>query len=162
MVIIVVVALVFTVVAGRLASGLGLNDGGERLLDFMLFALGIGVSLVVGAKQAKEARQVQIDAEARKSIRRAEAHFAALGSIVEATQRFGFEVETAEPERLSLLAKLRFEHIEDLMRQQVRTSDDALQDWRDLAPDAVDDEMSRLRERIRQRQQGDGQNVEAD
>lgn len=103
------------------------------------FALGAGLigSFVFGRQSAREAAREIIKPHARSAFRRLLSLYQSLsrvGSTIEASQK------SDSPEDHGItLAKL-----EAIVIEQLATADDALEDWRDIVPEDVEELRQRL------------------
>jgi hypothetical protein len=130
----IVVAGIFAVVAMyRNLTGL------ENVL-LQVFSLGIGLlgSFVLGRESAREAAKDLVKPHARSAFRRLVSLYQSLSRLAVAIQN-ARPVNNSDPVHPSVLDKL-----ESLVIEQIATADDALEDWRDIVPEDVEELRAKL------------------
>jgi hypothetical protein len=126
------VAVIFSIVAMyRSLTGL------ENVL-LQVFSLGIGLigSYVLGRESAGEAAKAILKPHARSAFRR-------LLSLYQSLSRLAVSIQNARPDadpvNSSILNKL-----EAIVIEQIATADDAIEDWRDIVPEDVEELHAKL------------------
>jgi hypothetical protein len=113
-----------------------------------VFAIGVGVasSIVFGRLSARSAAQEMIKPHARSAFRR-------LVSLYRSLSRVATAIEIARPHlQQSAIGLATLDKLSAIVTEQLSTAGDALEDWNDIVPE----EVSELRERMREAQTHDG------
>jgi len=100
----------------------------------------------------REGNDQHIRAVARASARRVLINYEALGRLATSTSDMRMRMRSYGRDKGSLDAELvdtAITGLEDQIFIQILTADAAIQDWRDLAPAEVDEEVNQVRERRR-------------
>lgn len=130
----IAVAVFFLVVAiYRPLTGL------ENVL-LQVFSLGIGLvgSYVLGRESARDVAKELIKPHARSAFRR-------LLSLYASLSRLALAIQTARPVSNSeTLHSSVLDKLEVIVTEQIATADDALEDWRDIVPEDVEELRTRL------------------
>lgn len=123
----VIVAAVFTIVATKRP----LSDLEGVLLQ--AFSLGSGVigSFIFGKYSARSAARELIKPHARSAFRRLLSLFRSLSRVASTIE--GVSRGSADDHKLAL------SKLEAIVIEQLATADDALEDWRDIVPEDVDE-----------------------
>lgn len=133
----VIVCVTVAAIYGFVATERPLT-GPESIL-LQSFAIGAGLlgSFLFGKQSAKEAAKEMLKPHARSAFRRLLSLFQSLSRVAKTIEK------TKHPENLEepsvTLAKL-----EVIVIEQLSTADDALEDWRDIVPDEVDELRQKL------------------
>jgi hypothetical protein len=130
----VVVAILFSIIASyRDLTGL------ENVL-LQVFSLGIGLigSYVLGRESAREAAREFVKPHARSAFRRLLSLYRSLSRLALAIQA-ARPINKSDPMTSSILDKL-----EGIVIEQIATADDALEDWRDIVPEDVQELRAQL------------------
>lgn len=118
------------------------------LENTLLWALALGLGLIgsynLGNQSAEEAGRAIIKPHARSAFRR-------LMSLYESLSRVGKEIEASKENQSETITIAK---LESIVLEQLATADDALEDWRDIVPEEVEELRKRLRTG-RQREQGE-------
>ena len=130
----VVVALFFFVAAMfRNLTGL------ENVL-LQIFSLGIGLigSYVLGRESAKEAAKDLVKPHARSAFRR-------LLSLYRSLSRLALAIQSARTANNSdQISSAVLDKLEGIVIEQIATADDALEDWRDIVPEDVEELRAKI------------------
>ncbi len=117
-----------------------------------------GVNVVVSVYGAVVFTRGEVDkrvrAAAQSSARRVLVLFAGLSQTVENLDRVRLRVVDAggnQGKASVQYVELALEGLADQLRAQLNSVDAAVQDWRDIATDEVDEEISRFQEKVRNR-----------
>jgi len=140
-----VLVAVFSIIVSAIRS---LSSLENTLLWVISLALSLVGSFYIGKESASEAVHELIRPHARSAFRR-------LMSLYGSLSRVATEIAISKsPESQKLLiAKL-----EAIVVEQLATADDALEDWRDIAPDEVTELKSRLIVAEKREVESDGSN----
>ena len=130
----IVVAGIFLIVA-MYRSLTGLEN---VLLQVLSLGLGLLGSFVFGRESAREAAKDLVKPHARSAFRRLVSHYQSLSRLAEAIQN-ARPVNNVDPVHPSVLDKL-----ESLVIEQIATASDALEDWRDIVPEDVEELRAKL------------------
>lgn len=105
-----------------------------------VFSLGIGLlgSFILGRESAREAAKDLVKPHARSAFRRLLSLYRSLSRLAVAIQN-ARPVNNADPIHPSVLDRL-----ESLVIEQIATADDALEDWRDIVPEDVEELRAKL------------------
>ena len=107
------------------------------LLQIIFLAIGCSVSFFVGRRSVSDAAKEVIKPHARKAFRRLVSLYRSLSraaNVIESAQ----DSESPEDHRVAL-AKLDI-----IVTEQLTTADDALEDWRDIVPEDVEELKQKL------------------
>lgn len=130
----IVVAVIFSIVAMyRSLTGI------ENVL-LQVFSLGLGLlgSFVFGRESAREAAKDLVKPHARSAFRRLVSLYQSLSRLAKAIQSARL-VNISDPVYPFVLDKL-----ESLVIEQIATANDALEDWRDIVPEDVEELRAKL------------------
>ncbi len=131
------IATVFLFIAShRVLSSL------ENIL-FQIFSLGVGLvgSYILGKQSALKAARDLLKPHARSAFRRLVSLYRGLTRDIIAI-RAARPVNVSEPIAASILDKL-----EGMFIEQIGTADDAMEDWRDIVPEDVEELRAQLKPR---------------
>lgn len=137
-IILVVVALVIAVIFSIVATFRNLT-GLENVL-LQIFSLGIGLigSYVLGKESASQAARELIKPHARSAFRR-------LLSLYRSLSRLAYAIQTArQVNNPDPTTSLVLDKLEGIVIEQIATADDALEDWRDIVPEDVEELHAKL------------------
>ena len=107
------------------------------LQSFSLIASLVG-SFIFGKQSAREAARELIKPHARSAFRR-------LLSLYESLSRVGREIANSQTSEANNNEKITLARLEAIVIEQLATADDALEDWRDIVPEDVDEIRDRLK-----------------
>jgi len=126
----VLVVLVIASVIGSLIIAFfrNLTPLESVLLQFLSLAAGLGGSYYFGLKTEGEAAKTLVEPSARSAIRRVYSIYSGLSQVL-------YEIESGRVEERDDAVTLQI--LEAIVMGQIQTVDDALEDWRQFAPDAV-------------------------
>lgn len=142
-IILIVVALAVAVFFSYVATCRNLTALENVLLQ--VFSLGAGLigSYILGRESASQAARDLIKPHARSAFRR-------LLSLYRSLSRLATAIQTAHqvnhPESTT---NLILDKLEVIVIEQIATADDALEDWRDIVPEDVEEIRSQLASRNR-------------
>lgn len=108
------------------------------LLQFFSLGLGLIGSYILGRESARAAAREMVKPHARSAFRR-------LLSLYRSLSRLAYAIQTArlicnsDNNNFFILDKL-----EGIVIEQIATADDALEDWRDIVPEDVEELRSKL------------------
>lgn len=130
------------VVAAFVVAGFSIFIAAQRsltslentLLQAFSLALGLVGSFYFGKQSATDAAKQIIKPHARSAFRR-------LISLYESLSRVGTEIENSKNSQSESITIAKMEAI---VVEQLATADDALEDWRDIVPDEVEELRSKL------------------
>lgn len=133
------------VVASLGVAGLFAYIATERTLTnlesviLQAFALGAGLvgSFVFGRQSAREAAREIIKPHARSAFRR-------LLSLYQSLSRVGTTIEASQKSDSPEDNEVTLAKLEAIVIEQLATADDALEDWRDIVPEDVEELRQRL------------------
>ena len=111
------------------------------MLQFLLLTFSIIASFVVGRQSAKQAGKELIKPHARSAFRRVMSLYNSLWRLGDAIER-GKQEENSEVHKKMVLEKLQA-----IVFEQIATADDALEDWRDIVPEDVEEIVRRTEQR---------------
>lgn len=116
-----------------------LNSLENILFQVFIFGLGVQGSYIIGKQSAKKAALEIIKPHAKASFRRVHALFLSLSRLLYAIEN-AREVEGQQN-------NAALDMLEAIVIEQVATADDALEDWKDIVPDEVEDVLKRFNNR---------------
>lgn len=109
------------------------------LENTLLWVISLGLSLIgsyfLGNQSAEAAGRAIIKPHARSAFRR-------LMSLYESLSRVGKEIEASKEKQSEAITIAK---LESIVLEQLATADDALEDWRDIVPEEVEELRKRLR-----------------
>lgn len=117
-----------------IASQRPLTSLENTLLQAFSLAFGIIGSFYFGKQSATDAAKQIIKPHARSAFRR-------LISLYESLSRVGAEIENSKNSQYEAITIAKLEAI---VVEQLATADDALEDWRDIVPEEVEELRSKL------------------
>ena len=107
---------------------------------FVLTA-GLAGSFIFGRQSAKEAAREIIKPHARSAFRR-------LVSLYESLSRASTVIELTESSESSEDIRVTIAKLDAIVTEQLNTADDALEDWRDIVPEDVEELKQKLESKI--------------
>ncbi len=107
-------------------------------MQIISLAIGIGVSFFVGRQSAQKAANEIIKPHARSAFRR-------LVSLYRSLQRAATTIEAAQGLEADEDHEVALAKLEVIVSAQLMTADDALEDWRDIVPEDVNEIHQKLR-----------------
>ena len=120
------------IAASRKLSGLE-----SVLLQIISLAIGVGVSFFVGRQSARKAAREIVKPHARSAFRR-------LLSLYENLHWTMNEVKSALRSGSAQQHQETLARVEAVVTAQLKTADDALEDWRDIVPEDVEELKQKL------------------
>ena len=108
------------------------------LLQIISLAIGIGVSFYIGRQSAQSAAREIIKPHARSAFRR-------LISLYQGLQRVATTIESSKKSGSQEDYQVTLGKLEAIVTEQLTTADDALEDWRDIVPEDVNEIHQKLR-----------------
>ena len=133
----IVICIAFSVTMVRVSSQRPLTALEATLLQFVILSAGVTASYLFARRSATHAARDIVKAHARSAFRRVVSLYSSLSRLSVRIQRLRSQ-EASEGHALDV--------IEAIVREQIPTGADALEDWRDIVPDDVADVENRLRE----------------
>ena len=132
---VVLLALVYIVVDTPL------TDLENVLLQIIFLAIGCSVSFFVGKKSVEKAAKEIIKPHARSAFRR-------LVSLYESLSRASTQIQSLDNSESSEDYRFTFGVLDAIIIEQLSTADDALEDWRDIVPEDVEELKQNLESKI--------------
>jgi hypothetical protein len=130
----IVVAFLVAGISIFIASQRPLTSLENTLLQAFSLAFGLTGSFLFGKQSATDAAKQIIKPHARSAFRR-------LISLYESLSRVGAEIENSKNSQSEAITIAKMEAI---VVEQLATADDALEDWRDIVPEEVEELRSKL------------------
>jgi len=130
----ITVAFLVSGISVFIASQRPLTSLENTLLQAFSLAFGIIGSFYFGKQSATDAAKQIIKPHARSAFRR-------LISLYESLSRVGVEIENSKNSQYEAITIAKLEAI---VVEQLATADDALEDWRDIVPEEVEELRSKL------------------
>ena len=115
-----------------------LTDLENVLLQIIFLAIGCSVSFFVGKKSVEKAAKEMIKPLARSAFRR-------LLSLYHSLSRAATTIESTQISDSQENYQVALARLEEIVTEQLTTADDALEDWRDIVPEDVE-ELERKRQ----------------
>lgn len=134
-IILICAAFIFAAVSVIVASQRPLTSLENTLLQAVSLGLGLIGSFLFGKQSATDAAKQIIKPHARSAFRR-------LISLYESLSRVGVEIENSRGNQSEGITIARMEAI---VVEQLATADDALEDWRDIVPEEVEELRGKLK-----------------
>jgi hypothetical protein len=126
-----------------LTSRENVSEYEQGLLQFILFAAGAGLTYFFGALSVKAEAQDLIQRDARKAVRRIVNLASGVQDFAVALKRESDRVLVVAAENDGLVpgatAQAAFDALAGHIPGQLRTLEDAIEDWRDIVPEQVAD-----------------------
>jgi hypothetical protein len=138
----ILVAIVFTVVATDRA--LTALEG--TLLQVFSLASGLAGSFIFGRASARSAAREFIKPHARSAFRR-------LISLFKSLSRVATDINASVGGNAAELKSLAL-RLQAIVVEQIATADDALEDWRDIVPEDVEELKAALSDTTREQENG--------
>jgi hypothetical protein len=132
----VLISVIFIITA----SGRRLSDTENILFQIFALSLGIGSSYLFGTISAKDAALEIIKPHARSSFRRLVSLYKSLGRLIQTINDRKSQNDVA-----SYSAALDL--VEAVAIEQLASAGDAMEDWRDIVPEEVDELVKRIENR---------------
>ena len=114
-----------------------LTDLENVLLQIIFLAIGCSVSFFVGKKSVEKAAKEIIKPHARSAFRR-------LVSLYESLSRASTEIQSLDNSESLEDYRVAFAKLDAIVTEQLTTADDALEDWRDVVPEDVEELKQKL------------------
>ena len=131
----VVVAFIIAGYSIFISSQRTLTSLEETLLQAFMLVSGLVGSFYLGKQSAADAAKQIIKPHARSAFRR-------LISLYESLSRVGVEIGNSKETQSEALTIAKMEAI---IVEQLATADDALEDWRDIVPEEVEELRNKLK-----------------
>jgi hypothetical protein len=114
----------------------------ENIL-FQIFSLTSGLigSYLLGKASAKDSAKSLIKPHARSAFRR-------LMSLYESLSRVGQEIQLYLKDKENRNGEIVIARLEAIVLEQLSTADDALEDWRDIVPEDVEELNRKLKKKV--------------
>jgi hypothetical protein len=108
------------------------------LLQVISLGLGLIGSYVLGRESARDAAKEMVKPHARSAFRR-------LLSLYRSLSRLAYAIETMrEDGKVHAETTQVLDKLEGIVIEQIATADDALEDWRDIVPEDVEELRAQL------------------
>lgn len=107
------------------------------LWQIFVFAGGLAGSFMFGRQSAREAAKEMIKPHARSAFRR-------LVSLYESFSRASSEIQSLDNSESPEDYRVAFAKLDAIVTEQLTTADDALEDWRDVVPEDVEELKQKL------------------
>lgn len=134
----IAVAIAIAVVFGVVAKFRPLSGLENVLLQIFSLAFGLVGSYIFGRESARSAARDVIKPHARSAFRR-------LLSLYSSLSRLALAIQAARPASGSgFLQQTVLDKLEVMVVEQIATADDALEDWRDIVPEDVEELRAKL------------------
>ena len=104
----------------------------SALWQIFVFASGLVGSFIFGRQSAREAAREVIKPHARSAFRR-------LLSLYYSLSRAATAIESAQVSDSQENYQVALARLEEIVTEQMSTADDALEDWRDIVPEDVEE-----------------------
>ena len=104
----------------------------SALWQIFVFAGGLVGSFIFGRQSAREAAREMIKPHARSAFRR-------LLSLYHSLSRAATAIESAQISGSHENDQVALARLEEIITEQLSTADDALEDWRDIVPEDVEE-----------------------
>ena len=111
------------------------------LWQVFVLAAGLAGSFIFGRQSAKEAAREMIKPHARSAFRR-------LVSLYESLSRASTAIQLTESSESSENIRVTIAKLDAIVTEQLNTADDALEDWRDIVPEDVEELKQKLESKI--------------
>ena len=110
-------------------------------LQGLSLVIGIGVSLFVSRQSAEKTAREIIKPHARSAFRR-------LVSLYESLSRASTEIQSLDNSESPEDYRVTIGKLDAIVTEQLSTADDALEDWRDIVPEDVEELKQKLESKI--------------
>lgn len=104
----------------------------STLWQIFVFAAGLAGSFIFGRRSAREAAHEMIKPHARSAFRR-------LLSLYHSLSRAAAAIESGQISDSHENYQVALARLEEIVIEQLSTADDALEDWRDIVPEDVEE-----------------------
>ena len=104
----------------------------STLWQIFVFAGGLAGSFIFGRQSARETAREMIKPHARSAFRR-------LLSLYQSLSRAATTIESAQISDSHENDQVALARLEEIISEQLSTADDALEDWRDIVPEDVEE-----------------------
>ena len=132
-------ALVFFVYIASTRTTTSLENA---LLQIISLALGIGASYYFGRRSVGEAAKEVIKPHARSALRR-------LASLYRGLSRAAEVVDSAQQPEPQEDYQVTLARLQEIVAGQLLTADNALEDWRDILPEVLEEFDMQLHQKLR-------------
>jgi len=137
-VILVVASIVVAIIFVKVASERPLTQLESGFFQALALSLGLLGSFIFGRQSAKRSAREIIKPHARSAFRR-------LLSLYNSLSRLASTIDHARSSNSnSMEEEAVLDKLEAIVTEQIATADDALEDWRDIVPDDVDELRKKL------------------
>jgi hypothetical protein len=138
-IILLVAALVFVAIFVIVATNRALTSLESVSLQLLIFLFGLSGSFILGRQSARKVARDIIKPHARSAFRRVLSLYNGLSRLATIiSQRHSSNKDAMSDE--VIMAKC-----ESILTEYINTADDALEDWRDIIPEDVDELHKRLK-----------------
>lgn len=139
-IVLIILCVVVAIIFGYIATKRTLTGLESVLLQSFSVGAGLIGSYIFGKQSAREAAKEIIKPHARSAFRRLLSLFQSLSRVAKA-----IEQHNQSPNDFN--ADVTIAKLEAIVAEQLATADDALEDWRDIVPDDVEELRQRLIEK---------------
>ena len=133
-VLLILISLMLMFLFAYTATKRALTEVEAIILQFLALLAGIGGSYIFGRRTSKESIRETIEPHARSAFRR-------LISLYRSISRVAQIIESEEPRDDAS----KIDIIRAIVVEQIATADDALADWQDVVPEAVEEMRKEMR-----------------
>ena len=126
------VSISISVILAYIATKRTLSSLESTLWQIFVFASGLAGSFIFGRQSAREAAREMIKPHARSAFRR-------LLSLYHSLSRAATAIESAQISDSREDYQVALARLEEIITEQLSTADDALEDWRDVVPEDVEE-----------------------
>lgn len=116
----------------------------SSIWQIFVFTAGLAGSFIFGRQSAKEAAKEIIKPHARSAFRR-------LVSLYESLSRASTEIQSTNNLESPEDYKVLIAKLDTIVTEQLNAADDALEDWRDIVPEDVEELKQNLESKIQRR-----------
>jgi len=137
--ILIIVALIIMAMFIYISSTRELSTIENTLFQVFIFGLGVQGSYIIGKLSENKTAFEIIKPHAKSSFRRIHALFLSLSRLL-------YAIEDSRKENSSDKTAV-IDKLEAIIIEKVATADDALEDWRDIVQDEVEEVLNRFKQR---------------
>lgn len=129
----IILSITFSVIIIFISVNRALTPLEGSLFQFVILGLSLAGSYYIGKLSSKKMAIEIIKPHARSSFRR-------LLSLYKSLSRVAILVQDADK-----TVETKLEKIDSIIIEQIATADDALEDWKDIIPDEVEDILNKIK-----------------
>ena len=133
----ILVSIVVACFFVKIASQRTLTQLENIMLQAFILGAGLIGSFVFGKQSAKQAAKELIKPHARSAFRR-------LIFLYQSLSRLAETIEQGKQENSRVNANMVLDKLEAIVVEQIATANDALEDWRDIVPEDVEELISKV------------------